>query len=79
VSTVYHPDPAISAEVAAEELAAERLDLSIGYPPRRWLCPDCGHGHARGHFMNVGFHRCLFCGYVGPSGVMTLDRAEVAP
>jgi rubredoxin len=67
---VHHPDPEINAGVAAEVLEAERADLAAGYPPRTWICPDCGASHSRGHFMNVGQHRCLRCGYVGSGGVM---------
>jgi hypothetical protein len=68
-ATVYHPDPEINAEVAAEALEAERADLAAGYPPRRWQC-DCGASHGRGHFMVLGNHRCLACGYAGRGGVM---------
>lgn len=68
----YHPDPEINAGVAAMALEAERVDLTAGYPPRRWICP-CGVGHERGHFMTIGIHRCLTCGYVGPDGVMELE------
>lgn len=66
---VYHPDPAINAGVAMDMLAAETADLAAGYPPRRWLC-RCGASHSRGHFLSVGQHRCLSCGYVGDGGVM---------
>lgn len=66
----YHPDPAIAAEVAADVLAAEVADLAAGYPPRAWTCPDCGAEHSRGHFLTIGSHRCLRCGYVGTGGVM---------
>lgn len=65
----YHPDLAINAEIAADVLEGERADLAAGYPPSRWTC-DCGASHARGHFMTVGIHRCLRCGYVGGDGVM---------
>lgn len=65
----YHPDPEINAGVAADALDAERADLAAGYPPRRWQC-SCGASHGRGHFMTIGIHRCLGCGYVGPGGVM---------
>lgn len=68
----YHPDPEINAEIALETLDAERADLALGYPPRRWVC-DCGVSHQRGHFSAIGVHRCLSCGYVGTGGVMT-DR-----
>lgn len=72
---VYHDDPEINAEIAADALAAERADLAAGYPPRRWRCP-CGVEHSRGHFETVGIHRCLACGYVGPGGVMLLDEPQ---
>lgn len=68
----YHPDPDIAAEVAAEALAAERADLAAGYSPRRWSCPECSTSHSRGHFMSIGVHRCLRCGYYGDGGVMEL-------
>lgn len=68
----YHPDPEINASVAAEALEAERIDLSVGYLPRRWIC-SCGSSHERGHFMEIGVHRCLSCGYVGDGGIM-VDR-----
>lgn len=67
----YHPDPEINAEVAAEAWENEKTDLAAGYPPRWWTCPDCGHGHGRGHFGVIGSHRCLMCGYVGGGGVMS--------
>lgn len=73
----YHPDPVINAEVAAETLESEILDLQAGLDPRRWTCP-CGKSHQRGHFYSIGIHRCLSCGYVGPGGVMT-DPNEPAP
>ena len=66
----YHPDKEIEAEVAADALMAEAYDLGVGYPPRRWSCPDCTACHTRGHFGAIGVHRCLFCGYVGTGGVM---------
>jgi hypothetical protein len=69
MTAVYHPDPEINAEIAQTALEAEQADLAAGYPPRPWLC-DCGASHSRGHFMTVGVHRCLGCGYVGPGGVM---------
>lgn len=68
----YHPDPEINAEVAAQALEAERLDLAAGYLPRRWIC-ECGASHERGHFMAIGVHRCLRCGYYGDGGIM-VDR-----
>ena len=69
----YHPDPAIAAEVRRDALAAELADLVAGYPPRWWLCP-CGASHRRGHFMSVGTHRCLRCGYVGERGTIHTNR-----
>lgn len=66
----YHPDHEIAAEVAADAIEAEAADLAAGYPPRAWECPDCGASHARGHFLAIGSHRCLGCGYVGTGGVM---------
>ena len=76
---VYHPDPEINAEVAADALMAERADLAAGYMPRLWTCPDCGKEHGRGHFLTIGAHRCLSCGYVGTGGVMrTEDEPPVA-
>jgi hypothetical protein len=74
----YHPDPAIHAGVAAEVLEAERVDLEAGLPPRRWTCP-CGASHSRGHFMVIGVHRCLACGYVGPDGIMWDPASEDPP
>lgn len=68
--TTYHPDPEISAEVAADVLDAERADLAAGYSPRRWRCPECRTEHDRGHFLGVGQHRCFRCGYVGTGGIM---------
>jgi hypothetical protein len=65
----YHPDPEINAEVAQQALDAEKLDLAVGYPPRRWIC-ECGASHSRGHFGFIGNHRCLRCGYAGDGGVM---------
>jgi hypothetical protein len=66
---IYHPDRAINAEVAADALDAERADLAAGYQPRCWRC-ECGAEHDRGHFLTIGTHRCLACGYVGTGGVM---------
>lgn len=63
----YHPDPEIDAEVHAEAMESERLDLAAGYPPRRWRC-DCGAEHGRGHFQTIDVHRCLNCGYIGTEG-----------
>lgn len=65
----YHPDPEIAAEIAAETLDSEIADLEAGYEPRRWRC-DCGAEHGRGHFMVIGQHRCMACGYVGTGGMM---------
>jgi len=76
----YHPDPVINAEVTLDAIAAEKSDLAIGYPPRRWTCP-CGASHSRGHFPPgaIGSHRCLACGYVGTAGVMWDPASESAP
>ncbi len=71
MSVRYHPDPAIDTEVTLDATAAERADLAAGYPPRRWTCPNCGAEHGRGHFLAIGTHRCLACGYVGTGGVMS--------
>lgn len=71
--TTYHPDPEINRGVAADALQAEIADLAAGYVPRKWVCP-CGASHSRGHFMSIGIHRCMKCGYVGDEGVM-VDRA----
>ena len=76
MSDTYHPDPTINAEVAQQTLEAERADLAMGYPPREWKCPDCGASHKRGHFMTIGVHRCLSCGYVGTEGVMMLEDGQ---
>lgn len=73
---VYHPDPEINTGVAADVLTAEVADLRAGYAPRRWKCPDCGRIHGRGHFMAIGTHRCLHCGYVGSGGVMLEDGED---
>lgn len=69
MNIAYHPDPEINREVAAEVLGAEMADLAAGYPPRGWTC-ECGKSHLRGHFMTIGTHRCMGCGYVGEGGVM---------
>ena len=66
---MYHPDPEINAEVAKEVLDAEVADMAAGYEPRRWRC-GCGAEHGRGHFMVIGQHRCMSCGYVGEGGTM---------
>lgn len=64
----YHPDPIINAEVAADAMEAEIVDVMVaGYAPRRWFC-DCGANHDRGFFQAPGVHRCLRCGYVGCGG-----------
>jgi hypothetical protein len=76
MSAVYHPDPEINAEVIEETIENERIDLAAGYPPRSWLC-ECGASHSRGHFMTIGVHRCLGCGYYGTGGVM-LDPEDPA-
>jgi hypothetical protein len=73
VERVYHPDPAINAECIIDAIEAERADLAAGYPPRRWTC-ICGASHSRGHFMSVGAHRCLRCGYQGTGGVMEVPH-----
>ncbi len=65
--TAVHPDTVIAAELAAEARESERADIAAGYPPRRWRC-DCGAEHGRGHFLTIGQHRCLSCGYVGSGG-----------
>jgi hypothetical protein len=72
--SIYHPDPVINAEVAADALEAEVADLAAGYPPRRWRC-ECGAEHERGFFQSPGIHRCLACGYVGSGGIM-LDGTD---
>lgn len=75
----YHPDPEINAGVILDAIAAEVADLRAGYLPRRWKCPDCGRSHSRGHFMSIGVHRCLWCGYVGIGGVMWDPENESEP
>jgi rubredoxin len=72
----YHPDPEINTEIIAAALAGEIADLAAGYPPKYWRCPDCGNGHKRGHFMTIGVHRCLGCGYVGDGGTMHTHDAD---
>lgn len=74
----YHPDPEINAGIAQEALEAEAFDLGVGYPPRRWQC-ECGASHGRGHFMSLGVHRCLGCGYVGTGGVMFGTSNTIPP
>jgi len=69
----YHPNPTINAEVAAEAAEAERVNLAAGLPPAPWQCV-CGAVHRRGHFMSIGVHRCLKCGYVGAGGVLNTDE-----
>lgn len=78
MTTLYHPDPDVNAGVAADVLLAEEADLAAGYPPRSWTC-DCGESHARGHFLSIGQHRCLACGYVGSGSVMWDPESELAP
>lgn len=74
----YHPDTEINAVIEMEAAEAERIDMAAGYPPRWWMCPDCGNSHSRGHFAGViGVHRCLKCGYAGRGGVMAETRAEL--
>lgn len=73
--TPYHSDPAIDAEVRGDALMAEQTDLAAGYAPRWWVCP-CGRSHRRGHFLTIGVHRCLGCGYVGEGGTMHTNRPE---
>jgi hypothetical protein len=68
-TSTYHPDHEINEEVKREALAGEIFDLGSGMSPKRWRC-ECGAEHGRGHFGNIGAHRCLSCGYVGDGGVM---------
>lgn len=76
----YHPDPEINAAFAAEAAENERLNVGIGYPPSRWMCPDCGRSHARGFFpLGSVSHRCLGCGYLGDGGVLWDPATEPAP
>lgn len=79
MNIAYHPDSEINKGVAAEVLASEVIDLKVGYPPRRWTCPQCALSHSRGHFLSIGSHRCLGCGYVGGGGVMWDPKSELAP
>lgn len=65
----HHPDAEINSEIEADAREAERFDVAAGYPPRRWMC-DCGATHGRGHFLAIGQHRCLACGYVGTGGTL---------
>jgi hypothetical protein len=69
----YHPDPEINESIELEMAESEFIDVRAGYPPRWWMCP-CGASHNRGHFMSIGVHRCLKCGYVGGGGVMAETR-----
>ena len=71
----YHPDPEINEGIVADSLDAENADLAADYPPRRWEC-ECGASHGRGHFMSIGVHRCLRCGYVGTGGRMFVDDGK---
>lgn len=73
----YHPDPEINALVEQEAAESERADIAAGFPPRWWLCPECGATHNRGHFGVIGSHRCLRCGYVGGGGVMADSKQEL--
>lgn len=70
LDSMYHPDPEINLAIEEESMESERIDLEAGYAPRRWRCPDCKAEHSRGHFMSIGVHRCLRCGYCGPKGLM---------
>ena len=79
LATFYHPDPVINAEIIRQSIEAEAFDLSIGYPPRWWTCPDCSASHHRGHFGSIGTHRCLGCGYVGEGGVMRTNPPGTSP
>lgn len=65
----YHPDAEIAAECHEQAVEAEATDVAAGYAPRGWRC-DCGAEHSRGHFLTVGVHRCLACGYVGTGGTL---------
>jgi len=76
---VYHPDPMINEAIRIETLDNEVNDLSNGYPPRHWCCPQCRRSHGRGHFLALGQHRCLWCGYVGTGGVMWDPNCETDP
>ena len=75
-SAAYHPDLEVNAGIVLDALDAERVDLAAGYAPRFWRCPDCGHGHARGHFQVIGIHRCLYCGYAGDAGTTHTHNAD---
>lgn len=76
----YHPDPEINAEVVRDAADAERSDVRSGYPPRRWMCPDCGASHERGFFpLGTDAHRCLRCGYLGVGGVLWDPKTEPDP
>lgn len=74
--TQHHPDPVIDMEVQADARAAEQADVAAGYPPRAWTCPACRASHARGHFLAVGVHRCLACGYLGGGGTLAAPGGE---
>lgn len=77
MTTRYHPDPAINAQVIADALGAECADLAAGYPQRIWHCVR-GAEHSRGHFEAIGVSRCLACGYIGTEGVLLDDVAAAA-
>jgi rubredoxin len=72
----YHPDPEINEEIVADALAGEIADVAAGYPPKFWRCPDCGRGHKRGHFLTVGIHRCMGCGYMWTGGTIHTHGAD---
>lgn len=65
----YHSDDEINAEVAVGARAGEAADLAAGFPPSSWEC-ECGARHSRGHYLTIGTHRCLACGYVGIGGAL---------
>jgi hypothetical protein len=59
----------IEQEIEEDVREAEIADVLAGYAPRPWTC-DCGTTHSRGHFLTIGQHRCLRCGYVGTGGIL---------
>lgn len=73
----YHPDKEINTAIEQEMIKSERIDMAAGYPPRWWKCPECGSTHNRGHFLVLGRHRCLKCGYDGVGGVMAETKQEL--